>query len=164
MSWGCEGAACRNLPLATGGLLGGVASGPLLLAPLFADARRLIARAFQGTPIGRNDLIAISIAAGLGEELLFRGAPQRWLGAVWPPGIFLMPRGWVPLRGWARAGYVLFVVAAGVSLAALFAAAGLLAAIVAHASTDAVILLNALHEHACGNGPAAPPPRVMPSV
>ncbi len=59
--------------------------GPLLR--LLEVVRRLVGSLFQGRPI--LDLALIAAAAGVGEELLFRGFLQQWLTVHWgdPVGI-----------------------------------------------------------------------------
>ncbi len=43
--------------------------------------RRLVGALFRGRPV--LDLLVISAAAGLGEELLFRGFLQQWVATHW---------------------------------------------------------------------------------
>ena len=90
-------------------------------------------------PLSVAELVAISALAGVGEEILFRGAVQASLG--WPIAtvafgachLGLSGRGWV-LGAWATL--------AGAVLAALaIATGGLLAPIVAHAGYDLAALL-----------------------
>jgi uncharacterized protein len=85
-------------------------------------------------PLSTAEIVAISALAGIGEEILFRGAVQASFG--WP--IASMAFGACHL-GLSRRGWVLGVWAAlaGVVLAGLaIATDGLLAPIVAHAGYD----------------------------
>ena len=90
-------------------------------------------------PLSMAEVVAISALAGIGEEILFRGAMQASFG--WPIATIafgachlgLSRRGWV-LGLWAAlAGAVL----AGLAIAT----GGLLAPIVAHAGYDLAALL-----------------------
>jgi membrane protease YdiL (CAAX protease family) len=90
-------------------------------------------------PLSVAELVAISALAGVGEEILFRGAVQASLG--WPIAtvafgachLGLSGRGWV-LGVWAA-------IAGGLLAALAVATGGLLAPIVAHGSYDLAALL-----------------------
>lgn len=90
-------------------------------------------------PLSLAEMVAISALAGIGEEILFRGAVQAAFG--WPIAavafgachLGLSARGWV-LGVWAAL--------AGAGLAALaIATGGLVAPIVAHAAYDLAALI-----------------------
>jgi membrane protease YdiL (CAAX protease family) len=103
--------------------------------------RELQRRIFEPlfAPLSVAEMVAISALAGVGEEILFRGAMQASFG--WPVATIafgachlgLSRRGWV-LGIWAGA--------AGAALAGLaIATGGLVAPIVAHAGYDLAALL-----------------------
>ena len=95
-----------------------------LLVPLFA-------------PLSLPELAAISVLAGLGEEIFFRGAMQPALG--WPIATLAFGLCHVTRRSWALGVWAL---GAGAGLAALaIVTEGLLAPIVAHAAYDFVALI-----------------------
>jgi membrane protease YdiL (CAAX protease family) len=95
-----------------------------LLVPLFA-------------PLSLPELAAISLLAGLGEEIFFRGAMQPALG--WPLATLAFGLCHVTRRSWALGVWAL---GAGAGLAALaIVTEGLLAPIVAHAVYDFVALI-----------------------
>jgi membrane protease YdiL (CAAX protease family) len=95
-----------------------------LLVPMFA-------------PLSLPELAAISVLAGLGEEIFFRGAMQPALG--WPAATVAFGLAHVTRRSWALAVWAL---GAGAGLAALaIVTEGLLAPIVAHAVYDFVALV-----------------------
>jgi uncharacterized protein len=90
-------------------------------------------------PLSVAELVAISALAGIGEEILFRGAVQAPLG--WP--IATIAFGACHL-GVSRRGWVLGVwatLAGGVLAALAVATGGLVAPIVAHAGYDLAALL-----------------------
>jgi membrane protease YdiL (CAAX protease family) len=87
--------------------------------------------------IGRGDVLAISLAAGVCEELLFRGAIQQEWGLL--PASLLF--GAAHLGGSGTVGFGIWAGLIGVFLGALaIATHGLLAPIVAHAAYDALAL------------------------
>jgi hypothetical protein len=94
------------------------------LRPLFAAARPL-------------EIAAVSLAAGVGEELLFRGAVQAEFGLVVASVLF----GLAHVGGRSSVVFGVWVAVIGVALGGLaHAAGGLLAPIVAHAAYDAAAI------------------------
>ena len=94
------------------------------LRPLFATVRPL-------------EIVGISLAAGVGEELLFRGAVQAEFGLVVASALF----GLAHIGGRSSVVFGLWVAVMGFGLGGLaHAAGGLLAPIVAHAAYDAVAI------------------------
>ena len=146
----------RGLPLepgsvATGVVLGVVAAGGLALTNLFLlcyapavgpveSMRRLYVEVFKPLfgGVGLGSILAISVAAGLGEELLFRGVLQPELGLVTASVLF----GMAHMGG---SGTFAFGCWAGVMGAALGGLAiwtdGLTAPIVAHTVYDAAAMI-----------------------
>jgi len=95
-----------------------------LLRPVFARTR----------PI---DVVVVSVAAGIGEELLFRGAIQAEFGLLTASVLF----GLAHIGGRGTVAFGLWVVVMGLGLGGLAqVAGGLLAPIVAHAAYDAAAI------------------------
>lgn len=126
------------------GLMSASGLATLVQAP---DGRTLLRGAFplswqtlRCTPSGA---LVVALAAGVGEELLFRAALQPALGAL--PALLLFTLAHV---GTARrtgsltraAAYLVHVSVAGLLLAAVFQGWGLLPAIALHVAIDAVAL------------------------
>jgi hypothetical protein len=90
-------------------------------------------------PIPVNEALALAALSGIGEELFFRGALQGSIGIWWASAIFaLLHTG----PGRAFRIWTLLAAAAGLALGSLVLWRGnLLAAIVAHASFNAVGLV-----------------------
>ena len=94
------------------------------LRPLFATARPF-------------EIVGVSLAAGVGEELLFRGAVQAEFGLVVASLLF----GLAHIGGRSSVVFGLWVVVMGFGLGGLaHAAGGLMAPIVAHAAYDAMAI------------------------
>jgi membrane protease YdiL (CAAX protease family) len=93
----------------------------------------------------RWSILAASVMAGFAEELLFRAALQTWIGIGWASVLFgLAHSGTARLQEGLSPGklaYLVVAVGAGVLLGLLYRAAGLAAAMSAHAGFDAGILL-----------------------
>jgi hypothetical protein len=96
-----------------------------LLKPLFAE-------------IGRREVVVIAVAAGVGEELLFRGALQPEIGLIPASLVF----GALHTGGRGTFAFGCWVAVMGAALGWLaVASGGLLAPIVAHAAYDAAALV-----------------------
>ena len=94
------------------------------LRPLFARARPL-------------DIAVVSLAAGVGEELLFRGAMQAEFGLVVASVVF----GLAHIGGRSSVAFGIWVIVMGLGLGELaHVAGGLLAPVVAHVAYDAVAI------------------------
>ncbi len=114
-----------------------------LLKPLFAD-------------IGMREVVVIALAAGVGEELLFRGALQPEIGLIPASLVF----GALHTGGRGTLAFGCWVAVMGAALGWLaVATGGLLAPIVAHALYDAAALVHIRWAGDCGavDEPAAHP-------
>lgn len=114
----------------------------VLRAPGLAGFRRLVQEGFEGVEPRLIDLALISLAAGWGEELFFRGVLQPRIGIVLASVAFVVVHGVHrarTVRGRLTLGAFLF--AASTGLGALCSARGLAAAMAAHATYDLAVLL-----------------------
>ena len=99
-----------------------------------------IFRILSNTTFSWPDRIQVSFFAGVGEELLFRGAIQPLIGIWFTSLIFIAIHGYI---GFRSAGQILFTILLfGLSmlLGWLFMAIGLVAAMTAHAVYDLLML------------------------
>ena len=125
---------------AAGAILGSAAVVWFLRAAIFEAGRAAAREALASAPLTRADVTLMSFAAGIGEELLFRGAVQPLIGVGLTSVVFTAVHYWVPLRGVARACYAGFVFAVSVVLGFLCQRTGILAAMTAHTTVDLVVL------------------------
>ena len=88
----------------------------------------------------RFDRIQISLFAGAGEELLFRGAMQPVLGIWLTSLIFVGIHGYFKFRSPRHILFGLMMLALSVGLGLLYEWAGLIAAMTAHAVYDFIML------------------------
>jgi membrane protease YdiL (CAAX protease family) len=122
------------------------------IAPLHRAAEAILDRLAQvlRTPLltlGVGDIVLLSLAAGIGEELFFRGALQPWLGWWAASLIFGVLHALTPL-------YFLLATAIGLYLGWLYDYTGnLLLPVLAHAAYDvaALYLLQGLLRRRGGN-------------
>jgi uncharacterized protein len=108
-------------------------------------AHDLIGRMFRGTSI--LQLAVISLAAGLGEELLFRGLAQagleKLIGGEWGPLVALIAASALfGICHWLNTTYAILAMLAGVYFGLLLMLSGSLwTPIVAHAAYDFIALV-----------------------
>ena len=114
----------------------------LRLAPPIQPVRA-IRRLYQETlrplfaEVGPLEIVGVSLAAGVGEELLFRGAVQAEFGVMAASVLF----GLAHISGRSSLVFGLWVAIMGFGLGGLaHAAGGLLAPIVAHTVYDAIAI------------------------
>jgi membrane protease YdiL (CAAX protease family) len=90
-------------------------------------------------------IVVTGLAAGVGEELLFRAALVPWIGLWWAALLFgIAHSGTARLQDGVSLGKVAYLIAAvamGVVLGVLYQRAGLLSSMSAHASFDVGTLL-----------------------
>ncbi len=77
-------------------------------------------------------VIFYSACAGIGEEILFRGAIQPHLGIWWTSVLFIFLHGYLNPFNWAITMYGLFMVLISAGLGFLFELYGIYAAMIAH--------------------------------
>jgi uncharacterized protein len=85
-----------------------------------------------------------AISAGIGEELLFRGALQPIIGMWWSSLIFMLIHSWtgeLSTMNWKKLVYIATTFVASIVLSYTYIYFGLIAAIVAHICIDMVAML-----------------------
>jgi len=142
-------AAVPSLPSAGIGLAVGLGMAALQVAGMNASQRwrRFLVQSIGTTPLGATQIVAIGVAVGIAEELLFRAAMQPLLGVTVTSLVFAAVHwNYAAVRGLREvlalsvlAFALIFVIS--VVLGHVFAGFGLGAAIVAHASYDIAVLL-----------------------
>lgn len=86
------------------------------------------------------DRLFISVCAGVGEELFFRGMVQHWLGIPLTAVLFVAIHGYLDPRNWRLCLYGLALTVIMVVLGLWAEVYGLLGPIAAHAAIDVVLL------------------------
>ncbi len=92
----------------------------------------------------RSDRLLVSVCAGVGEELFFRGALQFWLGIPVTAILFVAIHGYLDPRNWRITIYGVAMTAMIMLLGYMAEHQGLLAPMAAHTMID-VVLLEGLH-------------------
>lgn len=84
--------------------------------------------------------VLVSICAGVGEELLFRGAVQHWLGIPFTAVVFVALHGYLNPSDWRVCIYGAYMTLAMIGLGLIAQHAGLLAPIIAHTVIDILLI------------------------
>ncbi len=127
-----------------GGILIAFLAWYIIALKFMAPVRSRYSRMIGPLMSRRSDRILVSICAGIGEELFFRGALQFWLGIVATAIIFVAIHGYLNPRNWRISLYGTFLTLAMVALGWAAMEFGLLAPMIAHAIID-IVLLERLH-------------------
>lgn len=99
-----------------------------------------IIRQVQEMSLSPNEVVYISLIAGISEEILFRGAIQPVIGIWWTSLLFIAVHGYIRLNSTTHILYSLFTFALSVILGALFMYVGLISAMAAHFIYDVIVL------------------------
>jgi len=113
----------------------------VLFFPPFSSLRRQMLELLSRLDLSGLNPLWIGLAAGIGEELLFRGALQPIVGVWWASLIFTLAHfrtGQFHSMNWQKLIYATSVFIAGLFLGYVFSEIGLIAAIVTHATVDVV--------------------------
>ncbi len=86
------------------------------------------------------EIILISISAGVGEEILFRGVLQEFMGILITSVVFVAIHGYLSPTNWRISVYGVLMTMLIVGIGILFETMGITAPIVAHAVIDIVLL------------------------
>jgi membrane protease YdiL (CAAX protease family) len=129
-------------------ILIGLASGAIIAliarlivsSPLLKNINVQYANMFGRFRLGWSEIIFISMCAGVGEEILFRGALQPLIGIIITSFVFVGIHGYISPYNWRLSIYGLYMTAA-ICLIGYFAETeGLISAIIAHTVIDVYLL------------------------
>jgi membrane protease YdiL (CAAX protease family) len=138
-----------GLGISIGAVISVLVTASVLYVPLFSKLRKKLGDLVRFFDIGSLDPIWLSMCAGVGEEMLFRGSLQPMLGLWWTSLLFacahVTPKQY---RALDRGGfaYVASVFAGGLLLGTVFSEIGLIAAMAVHATWDLVVIFWLRHE------------------
>ena len=106
------------------------------LAPVVGQYYELI----QSMRLSLFDVILFSACAGIGEEILFRGALQEHLGLILTSIIFVLIHGYLNPMNWRISIYGVFMTLVIIGIGTMYLDYGLISSIVAHMVLDIVLL------------------------
>jgi membrane protease YdiL (CAAX protease family) len=88
-----------------------------------------------------SEVLLISLSAGVGEEILFRGAIQPFLGVAVTSVLFVAVHGYLNPKDWRLSVYGVFMTIGIAWLGYLAETQGLLSAIIGHTIIDVYLLI-----------------------
>lgn len=134
------------------GLIAAFAGWGLIRMPFMEPVEAKYRTIIGSIRIGWPDIIFLSICAGVGEEVLFRGGIQPHLG-VWPTSIlFVALHGYLNPMDWRISVYGVFMTIAIAIIGKLYINVGAFSAFAAHTMID-IVLLRALSKSFEEKGP-----------
>ena len=108
--------------------------------PYLNDTRAFFSNLFRPYRLTWIDILFISFCAGVGEELLFRGVIQAYLGISWTAIIFVFLHGYLNPFNRPLSLYGLFMVLAIAIIGYMAERIGIMAACIAHFWVDVFLL------------------------
>ena len=108
----------------------------LISLPFLKSTKEFFCNLIGSFKLSMVEIIYISFCAGVGEELLFRGGVQPWLGIWFTSVIFVAVHGYLNPKNLPLSLYGLFMVFGIAGIGYLAETYGLLSAIIAHITID----------------------------
>jgi len=127
------------------GLVIGLAARALVRTGWMREVDERFARLIGARVRSGAEAAFLSVCAGVGEELFFRGALQHWLGVLPTAVLFVAIHGYLDPRDRRMLAYGGLLTAGMVGVGALAQHAGLLAAMLAHTVIDLVLFEQLRH-------------------
>lgn len=122
------------------GLIAGKMATWIVGARFMTPVRLKYARIFKGLTLSTSQIWFVSYCAGVGEELLFRGAIQPFIGIPITSVLFVAIHGYLDPRNWRLMIYGIWMSLVIAWVGWMSDAFGLVSAIIAHMLIDVVIL------------------------
>jgi membrane protease YdiL (CAAX protease family) len=123
------------------GVMIAVTAHMIIASPLLDSVNSSYARMLGRFRLTFSEILLISLCAGVGEEMLFRGAVQPFLGIPVTSILFVAIHGYLNPRDWRISVYGLFMTAGIACLGYLADSRGLLSAIAGHTIIDVYLLI-----------------------
>jgi len=112
----------------------------LIISPLLRNVNAQYANLLGRFKLNTSEIILVSLCAGVGEEILFRGALQPIFGILITSIIFVAIHGYLNPKEWRISIYGFFMTAAIYGIGVMSDYFGLLSAIIAHTIIDIYLL------------------------
>ena len=123
------------------GLMIAIGAHLLIASPLLDAVNTSYARMLGRFRLSISEILLISLCAGVGEEMLFRGAIQPFLGIPITSILFVAIHGYLNPRDWRLSIYGIAMTVGIAWLGYLADSRGLLSAIIGHTIIDIYLLM-----------------------
>jgi membrane protease YdiL (CAAX protease family) len=114
----------------------------LVNLPLLKETNNFYTNLISAFNLNIQEILFISFCAGVGEEVLFRGALQPLFGLWLVAVVFVAIHGYLNPFDWKISIYGLYMVLVAAGFGYLFSGFGIIAASAAHFAFDVVMLLH----------------------
>lgn len=130
------------------GFVAAKAGWQIVTLPVLAQTKTFFTRLIKPIKLSLFQIILISICAGVGEELFFRGVLQPWLG-IWITALaFVMLHGYLNPFNLPLTGYGMYMVLVIGVIGYMTEHMGIVTAMVAHTTIDIFLLWELTHASA----------------
>lgn len=129
-----------------------------------SDISIFFAEVVRELNLSTTDILFYSLCAGVGEEVLFRGGIQFYLGIWFTSVLFIALHGYINPMNWKMSIYGLFTILLSVGLGYLYENIGMFSAMTAHFVYDVVMFLFLKNQKSNLLFPHRPDEPVIPKV
>ncbi|SDG78250.1 hypothetical protein SAMN04488027_10738 [Psychroflexus sediminis] len=131
-----------SIPAGLGfGALGALIGILLLKLPPLKETSTFYANFFKGLDLHWTDILFYSFCAGVGEEILFRGALQPLLGLWLAAIVFVILHGYISSKDWRKSMYGVFLIFISAGFGYLVVYFDIYAAMAAHFIFDVIMFV-----------------------
>lgn len=130
------------------GVLAGFLARKIIEMDFMEPVRARYAARFADLKLNWISVIYISLCAGIGEELLFRGAIQPLIGIVLTAFVFVAIHGYLNPKDWRVSVYGLFMTVVIILFGWMTEEIGIWSAVLAHTMVDVILLADLGKEEA----------------
>lgn len=132
----------QSIPIGLGfGVIAAFMGILLLKLPQLKETNTFYAKIFKDLDLHWTDIAFYSFCAGVGEEILFRGALQPLLGLWFTAILFVVLHGYISTKDWNKSLYGVFLVFVSAGFGYLTLYLDLYAAMAAHFIFDVIMFI-----------------------
>lgn len=128
------------------GLISSIIAWKIIETPVLYQTREFFSKLIRNFNLTFPEILFVSVCAGIGEEILFRGAIQPFLGIWMTSIIFVAIHGYLNPFNWRLAVYGVYMTFVIAGIGYLKVNFGLAAAIAAHTMIDVYLLYKLAHD------------------
>lgn len=137
----------KSIPIGLGfGALAAFLGILLLKLPQLKETNTFYASFFKNLDLHWTDILFYSFCAGVGEEILFRGALQPLLGLWFAAVLFVLLHGYISLQDWEKSIYGVFLIFISASFGYLVVYFDIYSAMAAHFIFDVIMFFKLKRE------------------
>jgi membrane protease YdiL (CAAX protease family) len=113
----------------------------ILKLPALKETSTFYASLFKDLELQWTDIVFYSFCAGVGEEILFRGALQPLMGLWWAAILFVVLHGYISTKDWKKSIYGVFLTLISAGFGYLTLYLDIFSAMAAHFIFDVIMFI-----------------------